>query len=277
MGFRFARAVACLLGVGVAAFGCSGADQSGEADESTNAQSSAASPAPWGASYVSQSFPLATGALKMKAGQVIPSYIELKNIGTSTWDSNTRIGTTEPRDRTSVFADSTWVNASRPSAVTGTVAPGGTFKFTFDLKAPTKLGTYEEFFGVVEDGAVWFGDPGQGGPVDNDLEVMVEVSAADPIDDAGAIDDDSGADSGAPISVSQIPEDGDGGSGEHDPSATDPTTSDGKGGGCNVSSTNGSRNGHFYGANAIGAFVMLGLALLGRRRRVDRISRFYPE
>jgi MYXO-CTERM domain-containing protein len=270
MVFRFARTLACFLGVGVAAFGCSGTDQNGVADESTNAQSSAASPAPWGAGYVSQSFPLATTALKMKAGQVIPSFIELKNIGTSTWDSNTRIGTTEPRDRASVFADSTWVNAGRPSAVTGTVAPGGTFKFTFDLKAPTKPGTYEEFFGVVEDGVVWFGDPGQGGPVDNDLEVMVEVSAADPVADAGVADDDGGADSGAPISVTQIPEGSDGGIDEHDPSATDPgADASGKSGGCNMASANSSPNSHFYGSNAIGAFVVLGLALLARRRRVN--------
>ena len=88
MVFRFARTVVLALGLGVAAFGCSGTDQSGDADDSTNAQSSATTPAPWGAGYVSQSFPLATTALKMKAGQVIPSYIELKNIGTSTWDSN---------------------------------------------------------------------------------------------------------------------------------------------------------------------------------------------
>jgi hypothetical protein len=262
MGFRFARNIFGLLGVGVAAFGCSGTDVS---NESTNAQSSATTPAPWGAGYVSQSFPLATTALKMKAGQVIPSYIELKNIGTETWDSNTRIGTTQPRDRTSVFADSTWVNASRPSQVTGTVAPGGTFKFMFDLKAPTKPGTYDEFFGVLEEGVVWFGDPGQGGPVDSDLEVMVEVSAADPVPDAGVTDEDGGDDSGAPISVSQIPEGSDGGDDSHDPSAADPngSSSAAKSGGCSMSSPNA----HFYGSNAIGVFVGLVLAAGLRRRK----------
>jgi lysozyme len=134
-------------------------------------------PLPWGAQYVGQSFPLASTALTMVEGQTIPSYIELKNVGTKTWDSSTHLGTTQPRDRMSVFADSTWLSGNRPSGVKGTVAPGGTYKFTFDLHAPNKPGTYYEYFGVVEDGVAWFSDPGQGGPPDNDLEVQVQVIA----------------------------------------------------------------------------------------------------
>jgi uncharacterized protein (TIGR03382 family) len=268
MVLRFARTIVFALGFAVATFGCSGTDSSA-ADEAANSQRSAVTRAPWGASYVSQSFPLATSALKMKAVEVIPSYIELKNSGTETWDTNTRIGTTEPRDRVSAFADSTWVNASRPSQVTGTVAPGGTFKLTFDLKAPATPGTYKEYFGVLEEGVAWFGDSGQGGPVDSDLEVMVEVSAADPIPDAGATDDDGGvfdSDSGA-ISVSQIPEGADAGAVTRDPSADpdDASSGGGKNGGCSISSPNG----HFYGSNAIAFFGVLGVAWLARRRRVS--------
>jgi tail lysozyme/Ig-like domain-containing protein len=132
---------------------------------------------PYAAQFVSQSFPLATTTLTMVEGQVIPSYIELKNTGTKSWDSNTRIGTTQPRDRVSVFADSTWVSDNRPAAVKGTVAPGDTYKFTFDLAAPQTAGTFTEYFGVVEDGVAWFSDPGQGGPPDNDLEVKIPVIA----------------------------------------------------------------------------------------------------
>jgi hypothetical protein len=130
---------------------------------------------PYSAQFVSQSFPLASTTLTMAEGQVIPSYIELKNTGTKTWDSNTRIGTTQPRDRHSVFADGTWVSAIRPAHVTGTVPPGGTYRFTFDLAAPSTAGTYDEFFGVVQEGVAWFSDPGQGGPPDNDLEVKIQV------------------------------------------------------------------------------------------------------
>ncbi len=131
--------------------------------------------APYAAEYVSQSFPLASTALTMTEGQTIPSYIELKNVGSKTWDTKTRLGTTEPRDRTSVFADSTWISPNRPAGVTGTVAPGATFKFQFDLHAPDTAGNYKEYFGVVEDGVAWFSDPGQGGPPDNDLEVQINV------------------------------------------------------------------------------------------------------
>jgi lysozyme len=134
-------------------------------------------PVPWAAQYVSQSFPLATTALTMVEGQTIPSYIELKNTGTKTWDSSTRIGTTQPRDRTSVFAGTSWIAPNRPAAVSGTVAPGGSYKFQFDLHAPDKPGTYYEYFGVVQESVAWFSDPGQGGPPDNDLEVQIDVIA----------------------------------------------------------------------------------------------------
>jgi hypothetical protein len=146
---------------------------------------------PYGAQFVSQSFPLATTTLTMTAGQVIPSYIELKNIGTKAWDSSTHLGTTQPRDRVSAFADATWLSDHRPSGVTGTVAPGATYKFTFDLAAPAKTGTYDEFFGVVQEGVAWFSDPGQGGPPDNDLEVKISVVAAEAGGqvDAGAPED----------------------------------------------------------------------------------------
>ena len=130
---------------------------------------------PYGAAFASQSFPLASTALTMVEGQTIASYIELKNTGTKTWDSSTKIGTTQPRDRASVFADSTWLAPNRPAAVSGTVAPGGTFKFKFDLHAPDKAGTYYEYFGVVQEGVAWFSDPGQGGPSDDDLEVQIKV------------------------------------------------------------------------------------------------------
>jgi MYXO-CTERM domain-containing protein len=133
----------------------------------------------YGASFVGQSFPLASTTMTMTEGQVVPSYIELKNTGTKAWDSNTRIGTTQPRDRKSVFADKTWIAPNRLAAVSGTVPPGGTYKFQFDLAAPLMTGTYDEFFGVVQEGVAWFSDPGQGGPPDNDLEVKIQVVAPD--------------------------------------------------------------------------------------------------
>jgi Phage tail lysozyme len=133
---------------------------------------------PYAATFVAQSFPYATTTLMMTEGQVIPSYIELKNTGSKTWDTSTKIGTTEPRDRASVFADATWLAPDRPAAVSGTVAPGGTYKFKFDLAAPHAAGMYDEHFGVVEEGVAWFSDPGEGGPPDTQLEVKIQVVAS---------------------------------------------------------------------------------------------------
>lgn len=132
----------------------------------------------WGASFVSQSFPMASTTMTMTEGQVVPSYIELKNTGGKTWDSNTRLATSQPRDRASKFANATWVNDHRLAEVKGTVPPGGTYKFQFDLAAPT-AGTYDEFFGVVQEGVAWFSDSGQGGPADNVLEVKIQVVTPD--------------------------------------------------------------------------------------------------
>ena len=147
----------------------------------------------YGAGYVSQSFPLASTALTMTAGQTLPSYIELKNTGSQAWDGKTHLGTTQPRDRTSVFADSTWLAPNRPAGVTGSVAVGGTYKFAFDLHAPSKPGTYLEYFNLVEEGVAWFSDPGQGGPPDDDLEVQIVVVAGPDTPDAA---DGQGSDAG---------------------------------------------------------------------------------
>jgi hypothetical protein len=153
---------------------------------------------PYGASFVGQSFPLASTTMTMIEGQVIPSYIELKNTGTKAWDSKTHLGTTQPRDRKSAFADGTWIADNRPSGVTGTVPPGGTYKFKFDLAAPSTAGDYDEFFGVLQEGVAWFSDSGQGGPPDNDLEVKIKVVAPEY---RGTFKDQSFPSSPAPLTV----------------------------------------------------------------------------
>jgi hypothetical protein len=132
----------------------------------------------YAAEYIDQSFPLATTALKMVEGQVIASYIEFKNVGGTPWTSSTQLGTTAPRNRTSPFADGAWLAPDRASSMTAKapIKPAGSYKFLFDLQAPQTPGTYFEHFGLV-DGNVWFGDPGQGGPPDNDIEVQILVVA----------------------------------------------------------------------------------------------------
>jgi lysozyme len=153
----------------------------------------------YGATYVSESWPLATTALAMTTCQTLPASITLKNTGTKSWDSHTRLATTQPRNRVSVFADSSWVADDRPAEVTGTVAPGDTFEFKFNFHAPPTTGSYKEYFGMVEDGVVWFSDPGQGGPADDDIEANIEVTAGTTgctpdqgVPDAGAVVHDGG-------------------------------------------------------------------------------------
>ena len=207
----------------------------------------------YAATFVSQSFPYASTTMTMTAGDVVPSYIELKNTGTKSWDSKTRIGTTVARDRTSAFADSSWIAPNRPAGVSGTVAPGATYKFKFDLAAPDKPGLYDEHFGVVEEGVAWFSDSGQGGPPDDQLEVKIQVVASDagtpPKTDGGTTTKDSGTivtdDSGTPIGDTEEPGGG--------PS------------GCSVG--NGGKS-----ASPWSALVLLALVLRQTRRR----SRVHP-
>jgi lysozyme len=156
----------------------------------------------YGAQYVSQSWPLATTTMMMTTCQTMAATITLKNTGTKTWDSNTRLGTTQPRDRASVFADSTWVSTSRAAEVTGTVPPGGTYQFKFDFHAPPTPGMYDEFFGMVEDGVAWFSDPGQGGPPDSDIEAKIQVTAG-----STNCTTDPGVDAGVP-NEGGVPNDG---------------------------------------------------------------------
>ncbi len=137
--------------------------------------------AEWSARFVSQSFPYAMDALTMTAGQRVAAYIEMRNVGTRTWDGATRIALTQSRDRKSAFFDSaTWLSENRLAGVSGTVAPGGTFRFAFFFHAPQSSGNYHEHFGMVQEGVHWFSDPGQGGPPDNQLEVQINVVSAPP-------------------------------------------------------------------------------------------------
>ena len=141
-------------------------------------QAFAGATADWGAEYVSQSWPLASTTMQMTVNQVLPASITLKNIGAKSWDSDTHLATTQPRDRTSPFSGADWLSPNRLAAVKGTVKPGGTYKFTFDFYAPDKPGTYTEFYGVVQEGVSWFSASGELGPPDDDIEAKIQVDEA---------------------------------------------------------------------------------------------------
>ena len=104
--------------------------------------------------YVSQS-PFVT----MNAGESKQVWLEVKNTGTTTWHKTgtdpVRLATANPRDRGSDFIASNRVIMDKD-----TVAPGENVRFTFNITAPAKAGTYKEYFTLVHDGVAWFKDIG---------------------------------------------------------------------------------------------------------------------
>jgi lysozyme len=140
-------------------------------------QAFAGANADWGAQYVTQSWPLASTTVQMTVNQQMPASITLKNIGAKAWDANTKLATTQPRDRTSPFRGPDWLAGNRLAAAAAT-APGADFQFTFTFQAPNTPGAYDEFYGVVQEGTAWFSDPGELGPPDDDIELKVQVNEA---------------------------------------------------------------------------------------------------
>jgi lysozyme len=134
----------------------------------------------YAAEFVSQSFPYASqGAVPMIAGQSVELALEMKNTGTEPWNDGTLLGTTEPRDRESPFAGPEWPASNRYARVEGVVLPGETYTFTWKMHAPEEPGLYDEHMSLVQEGVAWFGDPGQGGPPDAQLEGLFEVAPGD--------------------------------------------------------------------------------------------------
>lgn len=227
----------------------------------------------WGAKFVSQSWPYASQPpFKVKCGESVAANIVLKNVGTKTWDSSTRLGTTMQRDRKSIFAGPDWVSADRAAAIQGTVAPNADGTFAFSFHGPTGAdcvpGTYQEYFGVVQEGVAWFSDNGQGGPPDNQIEALIELVPGDPAPADGG-SSGGGDDGGTP------PGDNGGGDGSGatpgDPNADNGgtagpgggTLAGGAQGGCSVGGPASSSGG--------GALLLLACALVvaGVRRRSD--------
>jgi len=200
---------------------------------------------PYGATYVSQSWPLASAPpLVVKCGESVAANIVLKNTGTKTWNSSTKLGTTMPRDRTSIFAGADWDAPNRAAAISGTVAPGanGTFSFKFDgpTGAACVPGIYKEYFGLVQDGTAWFSDNGDGGPPDDQLEALIQL----------------------------VPGDGSTGGGSDMGSGGDGTGGDGTGGDGTGGSTDGQNAGCSAGgggSSALAAVLLLGF--IRKRRR----------
>lgn len=87
-----------------------------------------------------------------------------RNTGTETWTNTgpnpVRLGTSNARDRSSAFCDTSWLSCNRPATMSeSSVAPGETATFTFAVQAPS-AGQYAEYFSLLAEGVTWMNDPG---------------------------------------------------------------------------------------------------------------------
>ncbi len=109
----------------------------------------------WEAQFISQS-----AYLTLESGETGTSSFVARNIGTGTWDpSFVRLGTTNPRDRSSGMVDpATWIYPWRATPLDqASVPPGADGSFTFVVRAP-EVGTTtvtDEYFSPVADGYAW--------------------------------------------------------------------------------------------------------------------------
>lgn len=116
---------------------------------------------PYAWSYAGQS---SSSGGSMPATQKATWTVYAQNTGTATW-SNTganpiRLGTSNSRDRASAFCDVSWPSCNRAATLNeSSVAPGQTGSFTFTVQAPG-TGTFNEYFNLVAEGAMWLNDPG---------------------------------------------------------------------------------------------------------------------
>ncbi len=101
-----------------------------------------------------------SGTFIMKPGEVKPFTIQFKNIGAKAWANSgpgyVSIYTYEPKYRTSAFVGPGWKTSIQPTVMkelSRTFGEVGTI--TFDLKAPTKTGTYKETFNLAADDIAW--------------------------------------------------------------------------------------------------------------------------
>ncbi len=99
----------------------------------------------------------------VSGGESTQLELTVLNTGTTTWYNNgdypIHLGTYNPADRSSVFADSSWLSSNRPAGMEEAVVyPGevGTFKFT--IEANTIPGSYNESFALVAEGLTWITD-----------------------------------------------------------------------------------------------------------------------
>ena len=94
-------------------------------------------------------------------GEEFEMWVEFKNTGTTPWlqgvPAQVRLGTSRPRDRNSLFRDSSWLSNNRLVVLDRSIPSGGIGRFTFKMKAPYREGTYREYVEPVAEFSEWVG------------------------------------------------------------------------------------------------------------------------
>jgi len=108
------------------------------------------------AKYVSQSI---NDPIKVEAEATVTVDFKFKNVGTATWDSNSKnfvsAFTMEPRYHISDFAGANWLDKEQTAKIAGKVKPGETGVVSVQIKAPEKTGTYTEKFWLASQNYSW--------------------------------------------------------------------------------------------------------------------------
>ena len=134
---------------------------------------------PWRATFVDQTFPLASEAFVLAPGEIVSGFIRMRNSGEHTWrPGEVFLGTTEPRDGSSPLMAGDWINDHRAATINRVVEPGEVGRFDFSVRAPVAAGEHPQFFNLVREHVTWFSDAGQGGPADDQLQIRVTVDGA---------------------------------------------------------------------------------------------------
>src|SRR5579862_8412607 len=115
----------------------------------------------WAYSDSSRTQPFTATPTVVPGGKIYVT-VKARNVGYQTWSQATmHLGTSHPMDRTSAFADGTWLSPSRPAqTVENSVVPGDDGTFEFEMQAPNTPGTYNEYFNLLVEGVTWLNDPG---------------------------------------------------------------------------------------------------------------------
>lgn len=138
---------------------------------------------------------------EMTSGEEATVWIEYANDGSSAWSTtDTRVGTTAPRDRASVFvAPQNWISPSRPTAADQSTAQGATGRFSFVMRAPEvdKDTSFTEDFGLVQENVTWFGPPDDA----VSFTILVHPKKTQSIDPPGNTGEQPGGTGGMPTTA----------------------------------------------------------------------------